>query len=94
MSWTWVWIGGSLVLGVLLGMTLMSLLVISRDSRWDNGLAPLGSGGQSMLNRGRAVAAAGSAVRAGGFPQTFSVEDPMSANGAWEEFDPKTGGVC
>jgi hypothetical protein len=30
MSWTWMWIGGSLVLGVCLGMTLMSLLVISR----------------------------------------------------------------
>ncbi len=30
MSWTWMWIGGALVLGFHLGMTLMSLLGISR----------------------------------------------------------------
>ena len=36
MSWTWVWIGGPLVLGFHLGATLMSLLVMSRDSQSDD----------------------------------------------------------
>ena len=31
MSWMWVGMGGALVLGVFLGVTLMSLLCISRD---------------------------------------------------------------
>ncbi len=65
MSWTWVWIGGALVLGFHLGVTLMSLLVMSRDSQSDDGLASPRPEGKSMLNRGSPVAAAGSAVRAG-----------------------------
>jgi hypothetical protein len=32
MSWIWVGMGGALVLGVCLGVMLMSLLCISRDS--------------------------------------------------------------
>jgi hypothetical protein len=31
MAWIWVWIGGALVLGFSLGVTLMSLLGISQD---------------------------------------------------------------
>lgn len=31
MSWFWVGMGGALVLGVCLGVTLMSLLYIARD---------------------------------------------------------------
>ena len=46
-----------------------------------------------MLNRGRPVAAAGSAVRAGGFPETFSLKDPIPVNDAGEEFDAKASGV-
>lgn len=65
MSWTWVWIGGALVLGCFLGVTLMSLLVISRDSQSDDGLAWPRPERKSMLNGNRPVAAAGSAVRAG-----------------------------
>jgi hypothetical protein len=63
MSWTWVWIGGALVLGFHLGVTLMSLLVMSRDSGSGGGLAisaPPGPEGKTMLNRGRLAAAAGS----------------------------------
>jgi len=93
MSWTWVWIGGPLVLGFHLGATLMSLLVMSRDSQSDDGLASPRPEGKSMLNRGRPVAAAGSAVRAGGFPETFGLKDPIPANDAWEEFDAKASGV-
>ncbi len=90
MSWTWMWIGGSLVVGFHLGVTLMSLLVMSRDDV----LAAHRAESQSMLNRGRPVVAAGSAVRVGGSPETFGVEGPMPAHDAWEEFDAKTGGVC
>ncbi len=93
MSWTWVWIGGALVPGFHLGVTLMGLLVMSRDSQSDDGLASPRPEGKSMLNRGRPVAAAGSAVRAGGFPETFRLEDPIPANDAWEEFDAKASGV-
>ena len=90
---TFMWLGGALLLGVFLGMTLMSLLVMSRDSRSDEGLAPHGPEGRTMPNRGRPAATAGSAVRAGGFPETFGVENPIPANDAWEEFDAKASGV-
>ncbi len=66
------------------------LLVMSRHSESEDGQAPPGQEGKSMLNRGRPVAAAGS----GGFRETLSVEDPILTNDAWEEFDAKTGGVC
>jgi hypothetical protein len=35
MSWIWVGMGGALVLGVCLGVMLMSLLCISRDGGTD-----------------------------------------------------------
>ena len=90
MSWTWVWIGGALVLGFFLGATLMSLLVMSRDTESEDGQASPGPKGKSMLSRGRSVAAA----RSGGFRGTLSVEDPILTKDAWEEFNAKTGGVC
>ena len=94
MWWTWVWIGGALVLGVFLGATLMSLLVMSRDSKSGDEQAPPGPESKNVLNQGRPVVAAGSVVRAGGFPATFGVEGPVPAHDAWEEFDAKTAGVC
>ena len=72
MSWTWVWIGGALVLGFFLGATLMSLLVMSRDSESEDGQAPRGPERKNVLNWGRPVATAGSAVRAGGFPEALA----------------------
>ena len=84
MSWTWVWIGGALALGFFLGATLMSLLVMSRDTESEDGQAPPGPEGKKVLNRGRQAAAAGSAVGAGGFPETHD---------AWEEFDAKASVV-
>jgi len=66
---------------------------MSRDSQSDDGLASPRPEGKSMLSRGKPVAAAGSAVRAGGFPETFSLKDPIPANEAWEEFDAKASGV-
>jgi hypothetical protein len=36
MSWIWVGMGGALVLGVCLGVTLMSLLCIARDCATDS----------------------------------------------------------
>jgi hypothetical protein len=92
MSWTWVWIGGALVLGFHLGVALMGLLVMSRDSRSDEGLGPHGPEGKSMLNGGRPVATAGLPVRASGFPETFGVEDPIPAKHVWED-DAKASGV-
>jgi len=69
MSWTWVWIGGALVLGFHLGVTLMSLLVMSRDGGSEGGLAISALPrleGKTMLNRGRLAAAVGR--RQGGWP--------------------------
>ena len=93
MSWTWVWIGGALVLGFFLGATLMSLLVMSRDSESEDGQAPPRPQGKKVLNRGRRAAAAGSAVGAGGFPEAFNLKHSIPANDAWEELSAKTGGV-
>jgi hypothetical protein len=90
MSWTWVWIGGALALGFFLGATLMSLLVMSRDSESEDGQAPTGPESKNVLSWGRPVAAAGS----GSFRETLSVEDPILTNDAWEEFNAKTGGIC
>jgi hypothetical protein len=64
MPWAWVWIGGALVLGFSLGVTLMSLLVMARDSGSKGTLtipAPPGLEGKTILNRGRLAPAAGSA---------------------------------
>ena len=97
MAWTWVTIGGALVLGFCLGVTLMSLMVIARDSgsKGARAISALpGPEGKTMLNRGRLAPAVGSAVRAGGLRKTFSVENPIPANDLREEFDPRTGGVC
>ncbi|HWT79800.1 MAG TPA: hypothetical protein VN648_13525 [Candidatus Methylomirabilis sp.] len=74
MSWTWIWIGGALALGFFLGATLMSLLVMSRDTESEDGQAPPGPEGKKVLNRGRQAAAAGSAVGAGGFG---GMSDPL-----------------
>ncbi len=90
MSTASMWIGGFLVPGSHSSLRLMSLLVMSRDDV----LAAHRAESQSMLNRGKAVVAAGSAVRVAGSPETFGVEGPMPAHDAWEEFDAKTGGVC
>ena len=94
MSWTWVWIGGALALGFFLGATLMSLLVMSRDSESEDGQAPPGPESKKVLNRGKPVLAAGLSVRAGGFPEVFGLKASIPANDAWEEFSAKTGGVC
>ena len=94
MSWAWVWIGGALVLGFFLGATLMSLLVMSRDSESEDGQAPPGPESKNVLYRGRSDAPAGSAVGAGGCPKAFGLKDSIPANDAWEEFSAKTGGVC
>ena len=71
MSWTWVWIGGALALGFFLGATLMSLLVMSRDSESEDGQAPTGPESKNVLSWGRPVAVAGS----GSFRETLSVEE-------------------
>ncbi len=92
MSWTWVWIGGALVLGFHLGVTLMSLLVMSRDSQSEDGLASPRPERKSMLNRGRPFAAAGSVVRASGFAEVISLKDPIPAKHVWED-DAKASGV-
>jgi len=60
MSWTWVWIGGALALGFFLGATLMSLLVMSRDSESEDGQAPPGPESKKVLNWARPVVTAGS----------------------------------
>ena len=81
------------MLGFFLGATLLSLLVMSRESESEDGQAPLGPENKNVLNWGRPVATAGSAGRAGGFPESFRLESPTPAHDAWEEFDAKASVV-